>query len=323
MATKDTDYAYAVARVRANENGLLTAAELSAAAAAPDFTAAAQRLRDKGYEIGSEADVGPQRDQKLADARALLEEILPDPAALDPLTVYGDFHNLKVILKGLLGGKDPAPYLTRPCVWAPERIREAVFSRENDALPEPLRHAERSAYRILTKTRSSQLADAVIDRAALEWSLRLAKDGKEPAVLAAAERRAALTDLKILRRCMAAGKAESFLRRSVCDCAAFTRDALVAAAGRREAVAALTSASPLAPLAGALDADDVAFEKACDDFENAALWQARWQAFGIEPLLAYDAAVKTEVLNVRILLCGKRTGLPEQAIRERMRGLYA
>ena len=40
-------------------------------------------------------------------------------------------------------------------------------------------------------------------------------------------------------------------------------------------------------------------------------------------LIAYYTAVCTEVLDVRILLCGKRTGLSDAAIRERMRSVYA
>ncbi len=320
---KDTDYAYAVARVRGNETRLLTENELSAAVAAPDFESAALRLREKGYEIGREADIAPALGRKLADAWALIEEILPDPSAFDPLIIGGDFHNLKVLLKALVGQRDPAGLYMRPSVYDPEAIRSAVFARKNEDLPEPLRHAERSAYRILTKTRSAQLADAVVDRASLEWSIALAKQRAEAAVLSLAETRAALADLKILRRCVRAGKSRSFVYRSVCACAAFDRDGLADVSQEPAGVGALVAASPLAALVPSLQESDIAFEKACDEFETASLRGAKWQAFGIEPLLAYYSAVETEVRNVRILLCGKRTGLTEAEIRERMRRLYA
>ena len=55
---KDTDYAYAVARIRANEGKLLTTAQMEALTDAPSFERALQDLKNLGWlEDDSEQEI--------------------------------------------------------------------------------------------------------------------------------------------------------------------------------------------------------------------------------------------------------------------------
>ena len=65
-----------------------------------------------------------------------------------------------------------------------------------------------------------------------------------------------------------------------------------------------------------------AFEKACDDAQNAFLQRAMLIPFGPEPVLAFVAAREQEMRNVRIIISGKLAKLPASTIRERMREAY-
>ena len=49
----------------------------------------------------------------------------------------------------------------------------------------------------------------------------------------------------------------------------------------------------------------------------------KWNPFGIDPLVAYVLACENERKSVRVILSGKQNGLPEEAIRERIRETYA
>ena len=316
---RETDYTYAVARIRANEPKLLTTAELNAAVAAPGFEEAARRLRDKGYEVEG-ADYAAALQKKSDDAWALLSEILPDPHALDSLLIGSDFQNLKVMLKALVSDREPGELYVRPSVYDPERLEAHVFERENDKLPFPLQHADRSAYHILTKTRFAQLSDSVIDRAALEWAVEFAKK-EDPTLLRYANTRAALTDLKILYRCIRTNKTESFVTRCVCACDDFSKETLLAT-DSMEKLADLIAHSPYEAAGAALKESPAAFEKCCDDLLTETLRPGRSNTFGVLPLAAFWHAVQTEVLNVRILLSAKLNGIGDAIIKERMRTLY-
>ncbi len=319
---KDTDYSFAVARVRVNETRLLQNDELGALIAAPSYADCVRRLKEKGYGI-SGADYGPALEQKLSDMWALLSEILPDPAQFNSVLIRNDFHNLKVCLKALAADKSPEGLFAAPSVYDPNEIKRCVYARENDKLPAPLRHADRSAYRILTKTGFAQLADTVIDRASLEHAIEFAKQADHPVMLRLAEANAALTDIKVLWRCIQTGKAESFMERAVCACEAFPKAQIIAAAAEGAgAFLEYLSHTAYAPGAEALKESMSAYETWADNTLMGILYPGKSEAFGIAALVGYYYAVRTEALNVRVLLSGKLNGLPADTIRERMRLLY-
>ena len=318
---KDTDFAFAVARIRANEPKLLTTQELSAAVAAPGFAEAARRLRDKGYEIEG-TDYAAALEKKRADVWALVSSVLPDPAVFDSVIIKNDFQNLKVALKALVCDADGSGLYASPSKYDPAEIASLVRERKNDRLPPELQHADRSAYSILTKTRFSQLGEAVIDRAAMEWRIRYAESSKEPLLVTLAHTAAALADLRVAYRCIRAGKAESFLLRSVCDCRDFSKQELAKAAESMERFHDFIAHTPYAAAGEALKESPTAFEKCCDDLFTAPLEAGKYGAFGVAPIAAFYYAAQTELLNVRILLSAKLNGAPDESIRERMRKLY-
>ena len=319
---KDTDYSFAVARVRVNETRLLQNAELGALIAAPSYAECARRLKEKGYEIGG-TDYAPALEKKLADAWALLEEILPDPAQFNSVLIRNDFHNLKVSLKALVAEKPTEGLFMFPSVYDPEEVKRRVFSRENEKLPAELRHADRSAYNILTKTGFAQLADTVIDRAALEHVIAWAEKADHPVMRRFAQRNAALTNIKALYRCILTGKAASFMERAVCACDGVSKAEIIAAAEEgMPAFLEFLSHTAFAPGAEALKESMTAYETWADNELMRSLLPGKSEAFGIGALVGYYFAVRTEVLNVRVLLSGKLNGLPADSIRERMRLLY-
>ena len=297
----------------------MTQAELNAAVTAPGYEEAVRRLKEKGYAAEG-ADFSAALQQKSDEAWALLTEILPDPHALDSLLIGNDFQNLKVMLKSLVSDKKPGELYVRPSVYDPAALEPLVLERQNDKLPPALQHADRSAYHILTKTRFAQLGDSVIDRAAMEWSIAFAKK-EDPVLLRYANVKAALTDLKILYRCIRTNKTESFITRCVCGCDDFSKEALLAA-DSAEALAELIAHSPYAAAGEALKESPAAFEKCCDDLLTETLRAGRSNTFGVLPLAAYWHAVQTEILNVRILLSAKLNGIGDGIIKERMRTLY-
>ena len=66
-----------------------------------------------------------------------------------------------------------------------------------------------------------------------------------------------------------------------------------------------------------------AFERACDNAVNSYLGKAKLVSFGSEPLTAYLAALENEMTAARMILTGRLAGISPDALRERLRDLYA
>lgn len=319
---KDFDYTFAVARIRSNENKLLTSRELNSVIAAKDYDEAVKRLNDCGYEIEGD-DYGEALRKKTDECTELIFSVLPDKSQFDSILIKNDFQNLKVLTKAFVCEKDPSGLMTTPSKYPPEELKELVFANDNGHMPEELAHAHRSAYRILTKTQFAQLSDSVIDRAALEWSVKLAAKADNPVMAELADTVACVTGIKALYRCILSGKAESFMVRCVTGCTAYSKEDIIAAASKgMDEFRLFLSRTSAADVAAKLDESAVAFEKACDDAVMKVIRKDKDNPFGIAALVGYYYAVRTEVLNVRIILSAKKNGMPEENIRERMRVLY-
>ena len=319
---KDIEYTFAVARIRANEGKLLTSQELSSVIAAGSYEEAVRRLNDKGYEING-TDYAPALEKKRDDMLRLIEEVLPDKKQFDSVFIENDFQNLKTLLKGLVCEKDTDSLLVSPTVYDSKETAENVRKRNNSMLPEPLRHADRSGYRILTQTRFAQLADSVIDRASMEWSIKLSKKADNRIMEEFAQAKVATADIKVLYRCIKAEKAKSFIERCVAECDAFDKARLIRAAEEGiESFLEYISHTDYAGAAEALKVSTTAFEKWCDDKLMSVLRRAKAETFGIAPVLAYYYAVETELRSVRIILSAKHNGFSEETVRERVRDLY-
>ena len=317
-----SEYTYAVGRIRSNETMLLSSQEMNGLIVAGSYEESVRRLNDRGYEIIG-TDYASALEKRLSDAWELIETLLPDRSQFDSILIENDFQNLKAAVKALVCGKDAASLTFAPSVWSPGLIHDAVAKNDNEALPEPLRHAHRSAYRILTQTRFAQLADSVVDRAALEWSITLAKKADHPVMEEIAQTKAACADIKILYRCVKANKARSFTERCVCACDAFEKAEIISAAMEgMDAFLDFVSHTAYADAAAALRESPAAYEKWCDDKMLSVLRPAKINIDGIAPIAAYWFAVQNEVKNARIILSAKRNGMPDETVRGRVRELY-
>lgn len=321
---KDTEYTFAVARIRANETRLLGQNEMEQLIAAPDLRAALQMLADQGWETqGALEDPNDMLRRQAQQLWQLLMEVAPDPRELSFLAAKNDFHNLKAALKSLVSDQAPEPYWMLPNTVSVEIIWEAVSARKFHLLPAEMQRPAREAYDLLVRASDGQRADILLDRAALETLKSRAEATGSDFAKRLAELQCATADLKIALRAALTGRSDGFLQDALCECGTLRKSTLIAAAGRgvQELLQALAE-TPYADCVPAFSKSFAAFEKWCDDLLLAQLDAARRVSFGLAPLAAYFVARDTEIKNVRILLSCKRLGMPAEQIRERMRESY-
>lgn len=319
---RDTEYTFAVARIRSNESRLLTSQELNSVIAAPTYKEAVSRLNEKGYNI-TDTDYSPALSKRMKELWQVINEVLPDKSQFDSIILKNDFANLKILEKAFILGKDTEGLYEYPSVYSPEELKECVFSRKNSLLPECLQHADRSAYRILSKTGFAQLADSVTDRASMEWSIKTAKNGDNTILLKIAEIETACADIKVLYRCILTGKAVSFMERAVAECSAFSKKDIIAAAAKgMEEFLEFLSHTEYKGAADAMKVSTTEFERWCDNKKISLLSETKTEVFGIAPIVAFYYAAQTEIRNIRIILSAKLNGLTEETIRARVRESY-
>lgn len=320
---KETDYAYAVARIRANEGKLLTAAMLEEIVAAPSYDRALSLLRSHGWAQEGDTDVSALVRKQNGRLWTLLQESVPDKEELQVLTALNDFYNLKAALKCMLTNVDPAPYYVQPTMLDLALLTDAMGRHAFEKLPQPLCDCAKEAYETATRTESGQSADVIIDAAALAC---LSKQAEETGCELLAKILRFIcdsTNIKIAVRCARTKKDLSFTQSAVGPCHGFDRDSMCAAAVQGEpALLAFLAATPYRDGVNALQKSTTAFEKWCDDQVIALSREAKYLFFGFEPIAAYYYAKTAEIKAVRIVLSAKLSGVSADTIRERVRDLY-
>ena len=320
-----TSYAYASGNVRAHETGLLNVQDLEQLMATRDAGRLAAALRDKGY--GAE---GAETDQLLRDESRKLWEYLrgitPDFSLYDAFLYRYDYHNLKVILKGVLRGRPYEEILMEPRTVDIPLMETAVKERKFSLLPAHMAAAGEQAYDLLAHTSDTQRSDAVLDKAAMRAMLDAAKRTKVPMMTELFDHLVFYADVKTAMRAARTGKGQEFLDLAVCGVPGTDTQELkrAAAAGLNDLVSLLEQKDWFGSRSAMeqFDQSPSAFEKWVDDRLMEIARRGKRVTMGPEPLIGYLMAKEAEIKAMHILVSGLRAGQTEDSIRERLRELY-
>ncbi len=321
---RDTDYAYGVARVRANENSLLSPSDTEQLILATGYSDALRILADKGWQIpDSGTDFSAMLENESNKTWHLLTEAAPDIIVFNALIITNDFHNLKAALKSTFSNENPSLFFVEPSVMPAELIGEAVGTKNFDLLPEYMRASAEGAYDAIVRLASGRLADIIIDVAALNTKLHMAKESGNALLLDIAELACAASNIKTAVRSAKIGKDSEFMKRTMCECDILDSDGLIEAAlaGESELIGYVSTTS-LSAAAEHLKSGAVAFEKWCDDSIAEKVQSAKFTAFGPDPIIAYYINKDAEIKNARIILSAKLNNISPDMIRKRTRAVY-
>ena len=317
---RETDYAYAVSRIRAQELKLLSKQDLDQLMACATEEECLRILADKGWE--AEKGVSAMLKEEEEKTWVLLRELSPDPDVFQVFLVQIDYQNLKAAIKAVLVKADCAGLLLPPGQADHGAILQAAETGDFSLLPESMREPAAQAREVMLRTGDGQLTDIILDRAALEGILKAGKAAGDW-FAQYAETVVATADIKIAARAQRTGKQDGFYRRALAPCGTLDVGALATAAqqGEKELAGYLAS-TPYAKGAELLSGSLAAFERWCDDQVMERILPAKTKPFGPEPLAGYLLARKTEIQAVRILFSAKHNHLPEEIVRERLREMY-
>lgn len=319
---KDTDYAYADARLKANETKLLTDSDIQALIACRSVEECRSYLVSKGWTAGEDDSIGQILQNENRKLWTLLCESVPDQLALRVLTVLNDYFNLKAAVKCSLTGEEPEKLFVYPTSLDRELLMQSVKDRDFSRLGEA-GDVAKEACRCAVTTGSGQVVDITLDKAALDCLTRLSEESKSELVRETARLICTFADIRTAYRAARIKAGEDFLRASLSENGALDRKTLIekSVAGEKELLDYLKT-TEFKKAAQLLAASTTEFEKYCDDtiLENAK--KAKYMFLGFEPVMAFYYAKQAEFKSVRIIWGAKQSGLSDETIRERVRALY-
>lgn len=319
-----TDFTYAVARIRFKETNLLTDNELEGLLTAKSCDEVIRILKDKGWGESAKDESYEQlissEENKLWN---FITEVVPDKSVYSFLLVENDFHNLKVAVKAVTRNESCEGMLIDNAVTKPSLIVDAVSKREYDRLPEYLCGVCQEAMSALLQTSDGQLCDIIVDRGCLDYIYRLKNESDNDIVRLFCEQMVASTDIKIAVRCAKTKKSLDFIKRALAQCDTLNIDklALCASHGYEEIIEYLRQ-TDYKSACDALEVSLSAFEKWCDDNMTEVLKPQKWEPFSIGSVIGYIVAKLNEIKAVRMIFCTKISDLSSDVIRERLRKSY-
>lgn len=320
----ETQYVYAVARIRSKELSLINNQFLDQLLASKSYDECLQLLAGKGWGnsesiINAETLLSAEREKTWN----LIGEMVKDMSVFDVFLYANDYHNLKAAIKIVCtDSKLNQVFISHGTIDA-AIILKAIKERDETLLPEHMRQAAQEALQTLLHTRDGQLCDIIIDKAALDAIYAAGKNSENSLIRDYAELTVAAADIKTAVRSQKTSKSIDFVQRALAKCDSLDVDILARASvsGLDDICEYLTTTSYESAVQ-ALRESPSAFERWCDNLIIEKIRPQKYNPFSIGPLAAYILAKENEIKTVRIILSGKLNELPTESMRERLREMY-
>jgi len=327
---KDTDYLSLSARLRAQENRLLSRERRERMLEARGEEEWIKVLTECGYAEPEELTL-PAVNAVLAQAREdLFRELkaqCPQPGLVEVFQIKYDYHNAKALIKSEAIGEDGRRLLMAGGRYDPIALAENFHRGSLQDYSEPFRRAMQEANAVLTDRRDPQRSDFILDRACYAEMLQAAQNSGSPFLEGYVKLSIDAVNLRTAVRCGRMQGGSELLKDGLLPGGNVDPSTIAAAKGGD--LAARFASSPLenaAQLGATLSTPGsgslTAFERACDDALNAYLSKGRMVAFGAEPVVGYLCAREAEATAIRTIVSGRKAGLPSEVIRERLRECY-
>lgn len=184
-------YVYTVARLRGMENHILDTAFFARLMDSSGIDDALKALGETSY---SQWISGNENFDKAIDSEMLatckeLESFVPDKELIDIFRIPYDFHNVKVLLKGLFkvrGGEAEGrryDLLSKLGTIDTEELKTAIETEEYGFLPYGLTDLIPQCWQLWDSSKNPQAVELLIDHAMFRAMLNVAEGLKMPAVI--------------------------------------------------------------------------------------------------------------------------------------------
>lgn len=319
---KKLDYAYCVARLRANESYMLNSAFMMKLCESENLDFALSSLQEEGWikEKGTVKEIISLKNKELW---TLLNECVPNKNELGIFCVLNDFFNIKTAVKCAFSGAQPYDYYLYPSSVNLAELTEKV--KLHDFSSFKLRGADTAerAYSMALLTENGQSAEIIIDRGAIDCLCEYAKDKNSALEGEICGFLCDTANIKIALRINSLGKNRDFAEEAIGNCFKLDRKALInLALGEKEELYDYLLSTVYVEGVSLYRESTALYEKWCDDSVIEKVSKAKYTAFGFDPVCAFYYGKQNEIKSVSIILAALQSGLPADKIKERVRLNY-
>ena len=317
-------YTYAVARIRALEVSLFSNAVIDQLIACQSYEQCLQFLAERGWgDTDTSADGEKMLKREEEKIWQTVRELSIGKKKFEVLSYQKLFHNLKAAVKAACVKEVPRDIFYEDTEVSGQEMLDIIREKDFGRLPAGMSQAAQQACDALLHAGDGQLCDIIIDRAALDAIYKAGMESEDEIIRDYARSVVAVADIKIAVRAQKTAKSIEFMKQAMAECGSISVDQLAKAAlSGPEAIRDYLLGTEYAGGAEALSESMSAFERWCDNRIIQTISPQKYKAFTIGPVVAYVLARQNEIKTVRIVLSGKRSELPEGAIRERVREMY-
>ena len=319
---KDTDYAFCVARLRANERYMLTAKDMDALCECTDFGSALNYLNEKKW-LTTQTQTGEciaYQNEKLWE---LLSECVPDKNELKVLCTVNDFFNIKVAVKCHFTCADASELYVYPTTLDTAALSRNVNLHEFHKIGGIMGECAEKSYKAACLTENGQNADIIIDAAAINTLREYVLKNKASLMGQVCAFICDTANIKTAYRCAKAKKGKDFISTAIGECCLLDRGSLIKASlSGTASLSEYLEKTVYSELSEVYLKSSAEYEKRCDDEIISLIRKAKFTAFGFDPVCAYYYGKLTEIKSVRIILTALKAGADKNTVRERVRALY-
>lgn len=325
LGPEDWRYVYATALVRALEQSFLTRAVCLDIINAESFAAATEMLAGTEYAISPNADataIETMLLERRTAVRQLFAELIDDKSVVECLRAREDFANMRLAVRRVVTDRPlGTDYSNDGAVPADEF--EAIFEQEDySRFPAYLQDAVEEAVLGYYETKDIRQIDYAIDRVEAAWRIQKAIELNHIFLLSLGRLRVDLYNIRTLFRLRLAERHERqlFLPDGFVDIEKF----IYALELNDDALAAVFAATPYAEIIeesatyAKAEQSFLKLEQKCEDYLMGFLKTTRYITAGTQPIIAYLLLKEAEIRTVRMLLMGKKNGLSNKLLLDRL-----
>ena len=329
------DYGRSVVTVRVLEKRLLTKNRLERMIEAGSPDDVLKQLGETEYSHNM-ADIKDSRSYEKILRRetervfSLVREMSNDSEIVDILSIKYDYHNLKVLLKSKLSGKDFTDLLMDAGTVKASRLKQKFEIQNYEDLPEEFIEAINEVEKDFAENNDPQKIDLIVDK---YYYKHLSKIASKIDVEIMRDYVSGLIDFQniiTLLRVKKQNRDLKVLESVIHEGGNIPKDKIVVSLNdtpemiankfRKEKIGTyLTAGIEAFENTGRLSE----LEKISDNYLMALNRESKYVVFGPEPLFTYLVAKEREINAIRMIMVGKINSLDSDRIKERLRDTYA
>ena len=330
----DNEFGSLNVTIRVLENDLLNQAIYDRMLAADSFRDAVSILRETTYrdkveKVLENHNYDDMITEELVETYQKLFSITPDPKLVELASLRYTYQNLKVMIKEWIAETNFSEMYFDIGRFDLTELRQAVQLGKSEVLPRAYLDTINDAKTDYSEFKNVHQVEVLIDRHYFKHLKQLAMETGHPTIVDIVNMQIDFKNISTLIRAKYQNRTKNFLRSVLSDAGSFEIEKLIqlGVGDARNLIQSLAETKYKDVLnesliTAGIGISSIKFDYYTDNALMRKMQDAKLQAFGPLPMLAYIYAKETEVRNLRLVLSAKENQINIEETKGRMRMNY-